>query len=132
MGLDIYFHKTAHTEWERYQKDLAAYENLPEDGKSMDNHPDNNFHPEDIGYFRKVNFLMEFFHYEGNCEYKEIGRDELERRFSGSRGFSGVLGRQRRRMSTPRRTRGGVPKSCPRRAVSSSGVRSTTLGTSTM
>ena len=79
MGLDIYFHKTAHTEWERYQKDLAAYENLPEDGKSMDNHPDNNFHPEDIGYFRKVNFLMEFFHYEGNCEYKEIGRDELER-----------------------------------------------------
>ncbi len=32
----------------------------------------------DIGYFRKVNFLMSFFKYEGNCEYKEIAKSELE------------------------------------------------------
>lgn len=32
----------------------------------------------DIGYFRKVNFLMEFFNYQGNCEFKEIAKSELE------------------------------------------------------
>lgn len=26
----------------------------------------------EIGYFRKVNFLMEFFEYENNCEFKVI------------------------------------------------------------
>ena len=34
--------------------------------------------PEEVGYFRKVNFLMEFFNYEGNCEYKEITKGEIE------------------------------------------------------
>jgi hypothetical protein len=32
----------------------------------------------EIAYFRKVNFLMEFFNYDGNCEYKEIDREQVE------------------------------------------------------
>lgn len=66
MGLDIYFHKTKRTEWERFQNDLAA------------NNPSHDFEPEEIGYFRKVNFLMSFFDYYGNCEYKEISRERLQ------------------------------------------------------
>lgn len=30
-----------------------------------------------IAEFRKANFLMNFFEYEGNCELKEISRDEV-------------------------------------------------------
>ena len=61
MGLDIYFHKTNRSEWEQFE-----------------NNPSDDFTPKVIGDFRKVNFLMSFFGYEGNCEYKEIGRDKLE------------------------------------------------------
>jgi hypothetical protein len=61
MGLDIYFHKTNRSEWEQFEN----------------NHSDD-FTPKVIGDFRKVNFLMSFFGYEGNCEFKEIGRDKLE------------------------------------------------------
>ena len=61
MGLDIYFHKTNRSEWEQFE-----------------NNPSDDFAPKVIGDFRKVNFLMSFFGYEGNCEYKEIGRDKLE------------------------------------------------------
>lgn len=32
----------------------------------------------EIAYFRKVNLLMTFFEYEGNCEFKEIYHDEVE------------------------------------------------------
>lgn len=41
-------------------------------------HPNHTFNPEEIGNFRKVNFLMNEFAYYGNCEYKEISRDELK------------------------------------------------------
>ena len=78
MGLDIYFHKTKRTEWERFQNDLAAYENLPKDKQTDGNNPYRDFDPEEIGYFRKVNFLMSFFKYDGNCEYKEIARERLQ------------------------------------------------------
>lgn len=78
MGLDIYFHKTKRTEWKRFQNDLAAYENLPKDEQTDGNNPYRDFDPEEIGYFRKVNFLMSFFNYEDNCEYKEISKDKLE------------------------------------------------------
>ena len=61
MGLDIYFHKANRSEWEQFE-----------------NNPSDDFTPKVIGDFRKVNFLMSFFGYEGNCEYKEIGRDKLE------------------------------------------------------
>lgn len=77
MGLDIYFHKTKRTEWERFQNEMAAYENLPENEQNnIDTY--RNFGPEEIGYFRKVNFLMSFFNYDGNCEYKEITRERLQ------------------------------------------------------
>ena len=65
MGLDIYFHKCKVAEWDAYQKEMEA-ENAPE------------FNPEEIGYFRKVNFLMQEFAYYGNCEYRDITREELE------------------------------------------------------
>ena len=78
MGLDIYFHKTKRTEWKHFQNDLAAYENLPKDEQTDGNNPSRDFDPEEIGYFRKVNFLMSFFNYEDNCEYKEISKDKLE------------------------------------------------------
>ena len=32
----------------------------------------------EIAYFRKVNFLMTYFGYEGNCEYKLIEKAEVE------------------------------------------------------
>jgi hypothetical protein len=32
----------------------------------------------EIAYFRKVNFLMTYFSYEGNCEYKLIEKGEVE------------------------------------------------------
>ena len=31
-----------------------------------------------VAEFRKANFLMNFFEYDGNCELKEISRDEVE------------------------------------------------------
>ena len=33
---------------------------------------------EQMAYFRKVNFLMAFFDYSGNCEYVEIDREQVE------------------------------------------------------
>ena len=78
MGLDIYFHKTNRKDWKNFQNNLKAYDSLPESEKNEDNNPYNGFDPEDIGYFRKVNFLMSFFNYEDNCKYKEISKDKLE------------------------------------------------------
>ena len=78
MGLDIYFHKTKRTEWKRFQNELSDYENLPQDKRNEEENPYRDFEPEEIGYFRKVNFLMSFFNYEDNCEYKEITRERLQ------------------------------------------------------
>lgn len=82
MGLDIYFHKTSRTDWNKVKSEIDKFNTLPEEEQSKQyenqTHPTANFDPEEIGYFRKVNFLMEFFHYEGNCEYQEIAKSELE------------------------------------------------------
>lgn len=78
MGLDIYFNKTKRTEWKHFQNELSDYENLPKGEQNEGNNPYDDFKPEEIGYFRKVNFLMSFFDYDGNCEYKEIAKCELE------------------------------------------------------
>lgn len=78
MGLDINFFKAKRTEWNRFQNELSAYESLPENVQNRGNNPYNSFSPEEVGYFRKVNFLMSFFDYYGNCEYKEITRERLQ------------------------------------------------------
>ena len=82
MGLDIYFHKTKRSNWNKIKKEIDAFNALPEEEKNeryhKEEYPDKGFEPEEIGYFRKVNFLMQFFDYEGNCEYKVIDRSELE------------------------------------------------------
>ena len=82
MGLDIYFHKTKRTEWNEVKSKIDAFNELPEEEQTKqyesETYPTKNFDPDEIGYFRKVNFLMEFFHYEGNCEYQEIAKSELE------------------------------------------------------
>ena len=82
MGLDIYFHKTKRSEWNEVKSKIDAFNELPEEEQTKqyesETYPTKDFNPDDIGYFRKVNFLMEFFHYEGNCEYQEISKGELE------------------------------------------------------
>ena len=82
MGLDIYFHKTKRSEWNEVKSKIDAFNELPEEEQAKqyesETHPTSDFEPVDIGYFRKVNFLMEFFNYDGNCEYKEIAKSELE------------------------------------------------------
>lgn len=82
MGLDIYFHKTKRAEWGEVKNKIDDFNELPEDEKEemykSETYPTKDFDPDVIGYFRKVNFLMEFFHYEGNCEYQEIPKRKLE------------------------------------------------------
>ena len=82
MGLDIFFHKTSRSRWNEYQDECDKLANLSDEEKEQGFHgteaPDDKFAPEEVGYFRKVNFLMEFFAYDGNCEYKEITREQLE------------------------------------------------------
>ena len=103
MGLDIYFHKAkrtdydayteAHKKWakekpasakmseksfnalsadkqEKIRKEVTAYYKKE---PTMEQH-----NISDVGYFRKVNFLIPFFSYSENCEFKEIAKSELE------------------------------------------------------
>lgn len=82
MGLDIYFYKFKKADWKKAKELRDAIKDEPDDEKA------NNMIDEaeamlpeiqtEIGYFRKVNFLMEFFKYEGNCDYVEITREQLE------------------------------------------------------
>lgn len=103
MGLDVYFHKCKRENFAAYEKAHKEWAgNEPESGKIScedfdkldkdeqekirkdiqewyDKEPTYADHGiSDIGYFRKVNFLMEFFAYTGNCEFKEIRKEELE------------------------------------------------------
>lgn len=77
MGLDIYFWKRVRTEsdekeyidrCERYKKifDTDNYENRINDDKVVE-----------IGYFRKVNFLMGVFDREQTGEYIKIDKHDL-------------------------------------------------------
>ena len=50
-----------HKEYERLQSEIEAANPRTE-----------------VAYFRKVNLLMVFFDYEGNCEYKVISQGEIE------------------------------------------------------
>lgn len=103
MGLDLFFHKCKRSNYNAYNKAIEKwqndepqsgkishedYEKLSEDEKNKiqkevsdwyDKRPKMDAHGiSEIGYFRKVNFLMTFFNYEGNCEFKEIAKYELE------------------------------------------------------
>jgi len=103
MGLDIYFHKCkrgnyeryekAHKEWQEQQPESSKihnddYEKLPEEEKAKiqkelrawwDKEPTmKDYEIGDIGYFRKVNFLMAFFNYYENCSFKKVSKAELE------------------------------------------------------
>ena len=71
MGLDIYFFKTKVKNFEKFEED---YNNNPSEDEYFDV---SKYNFEGIGYFRKVNFLMYFFAYYGNEEYKKINKDEL-------------------------------------------------------
>lgn len=68
---------------EDYNKQTDYYDKWSEEEKAEHSRlynaiPEKGNYGEEIGYFRKVNFLMEFFGYEGNCEDKEIFKSELE------------------------------------------------------
>lgn len=103
MGLDIYFHKAKRTDYkayteahEKWEKDQPAsskisnaeYEKLPKTEQEKISKEVGEWYKKepnmaksgisDIGYFRKVNFLMTFFSYTGNCEFKEIAKCQLE------------------------------------------------------
>ena len=103
MGLDIYFNRFRRTKYAEYKakckkanKELKDFEkSMKEKYHSTDFNiwsekdqqryhelyqalPSESDYGTEIGYFRKVNFLMEFFHYEGNCEDKEISLDEVK------------------------------------------------------
>lgn len=92
MGLDIYFYsrkmelenvEELHKAEERieeiysiedagqFQAHRAELEELRLKVKEM-------YSRTQVAYFRKVNFLMPFFNYEGNCEYVEIERTKVE------------------------------------------------------
>ena len=103
MGLDIYYHRCksgqvdryeqAHKEWAKQQPESSKkhcddYETLPESEKESikkevkewyEKEPSfKDYGIEDVGYFRKVNFLMPFFSYFDNCEFKVVSKEELE------------------------------------------------------
>ena len=78
MGLDIFFFKTKRNEWDNIQDELSAFDSLPEDEQDEVENPYRTFEPQEVGYFRKVNFLMSFFKYKENCSYKETTREQLQ------------------------------------------------------
>lgn len=103
MGLDVYFYKGKRKNYNAYTKAFKEWqEKEPESGKMAHDEYEklskakqeeiqkensewyesqpkmDKYDITDIGYFRKVNFLMAFFKYEDNCEFKEIAKCELE------------------------------------------------------
>lgn len=103
MGLDIFFsrfrrdkyaeYKTkcekANKDFKEYEDTLAKkYKDIPynlwsaadqaEYQERYNALPREENYGKEVGYFRKVNFLLPFFGYEENCEDKEISLDEVK------------------------------------------------------
>ena len=97
MGLDINFWRLKKTAYDQYNQDTEnweenikpkditwdEYEKLPEKEREAYDEanrqrPHFSDYAEEIGYFRKVNFLVSFFNYEENCELKEITYEEVK------------------------------------------------------
>ena len=82
MGLDIYFHKTSRKDYDKFLEDKAKFSKKTDEEKNelraKEETPYMRFNPKEIGYFRKVNSLVEFFNYYENCEYQEITKAQLE------------------------------------------------------
>ena len=103
MGLDINFFKAKRANYEAYNEahekwaeekpacanmSHAEYEKLSDAEKEKIQKQVNDWYEKeplmekhginDAGYFRKVNFLMTFFSYTGNCEFQEICKAVLE------------------------------------------------------
>ena len=76
MGLDINFFKAKRAAWNKFQEEQRKYDKLTDEEASNTEYP--KMEDEEVGYFRKVNFLMSELNYTGNCEYKEIIRYDLE------------------------------------------------------
>lgn len=66
MGLDIFFYRTS-------KKNYEEFKSKNEENKEYVKHKT------EVAYFRKVNFLMSFFNYTGNCEYMEITESDIKR-----------------------------------------------------
>ena len=103
MGLDIFIFRYKRTQYEKYKEaqekweeekpacyDLSEeeYEKLPEEAKNKvheeiakwyEKQPKSeDYGQEEVGYFRKVNFLVGYFNYEENCSNQEITMDEIK------------------------------------------------------
>lgn len=96
MGLDIYFVKRNNEKynkavqeadakprsfWEEYLEEPYSPENAEEWERRADAVKRTYIAEQtdvEVAYFRKVNFLMDFFEYMGNCEYKQIAKEEVE------------------------------------------------------
>lgn len=69
MGLDIYFWTVKRGR--SRNKDI----NRKSEIKKIEKNTEDVIY---VGDFRKVNFLMSFFNYTGNCEYIEIRKEQVE------------------------------------------------------
>ena len=97
MGLDINFWRLKKAAYDQYNQDTEnweenikpkditwdEYEKLPEKEREAYDEanrqrPDFSDYAEEIGYFRKVNFLVSFFNYEENCSLQEITYEEVK------------------------------------------------------
>ena len=76
MGLDIYFHRIPRKAWESYKREQESFDSLTAEQRRGRQHPHLG-DTDDCGYFRKVNFLLPFFGYEGDCEYMEVTRERM-------------------------------------------------------
>ena len=103
MGLDIYFYRYKRNEYDQYKESLENWNNARPESTKVTNEqfsklsaeeqtkvqdelndwykvrPDaSKFGEKEIGYFRKVNFLIPFFGYSDNCEDLEIPLEDIE------------------------------------------------------
>lgn len=97
MGLDINFWRLKKTAYDQFNQDTEnweenikpeeigwdEYNKLSEDERDAYDaanrqRPDFSDYAEEIGYFRKVNFLVSFFNYEDNCSLQPIDYEDVE------------------------------------------------------
>ena len=103
MGLDICFYRYKRNEYDQYKESLENWNNARPESTKVTNEqfsklsaeertkvmaelndwnkvrPDSRkFGEKEIGYFRKVNFLLPFFGYSDNCKDLEIPLEDIE------------------------------------------------------
>lgn len=89
MGLDIYFNRREknnprENEIREARRRMDELDLLPDteenfkEWQELDEFVEENLHDEEVGYFRKVNFLMRFFNYVDNCKDVILEKSRIE------------------------------------------------------